>query len=183
MPKNVTIELSTNEINRLKEKVNTWSSMMKTVAKNYVSDMAEYSLQIIQKNYNQNPFKGNTEMDFFLSGTDFDKEVGMSGTQAIYEEFGTGTMGEQNPHPVKKEFGLNPYNDGSTIRKAKNEIINEETGEKIPAGELYWTFKDDSGEIVHTQGVPAGREVYDAFQSAKRKSPSIAKQRLEEVLK
>lgn len=180
MPKNVTIELSTNEINRLKEKVNTWSSMMKTVAKNYVSDMAEYSLQIIQKNYNQNPFKGNTEMDFFLSGTDFDKEVGMSGTQAIYEEFGTGTEGESMPHPVKNEFNLNSYNSGRTIRKA-SEKVNEKAG--IGVGELYWTFKDDSGEIVYTQGVPAGREVYDAFQSAKRKSPSIAKKRLEEVLK
>lgn len=180
MPKNVTIELSTDEINALKQKVSNWSSMMKTAAKKYVSDMAEYSLQIMQKNYNQNPFKGNTEMDFFSSGTDFDKTVGMSGPQAIYEEFGTGTEGESMPHPIKSEFSLNAYNSGRTIRRA-SENVNERAG--IGVGELYWTFKDDSGEIVYTQGVPAGREVYDAFQSAKRKSPSIAKERLEEVLK
>lgn len=185
MNKNITTGLSVKELENLAKQMDNWAEKMDKASKKIVKDLADYGLEQMQQIYAeaQSKYEDTTPMDFSITGTETEKTVSMSGPQALYDEFGTGTIGEQNPHPAKKEFGLNPYNDGSTIRKAKNEIINEETGEKIPAGELYWTYKDGTGRIHHTQGIPAQKEGYDSLKATIKKAPEIVKKRMEETLK
>jgi hypothetical protein len=120
-------------------------------------------------------------MDFAKTGSASEKTVAMTGPQAIYSEFGTGTQGGLHPHPKKNEYGLNPYNSGPTIRTAMKDIDSDDG--HIPAGTLYWTYKSEDGEIHYTQGIPAQKEVFDAGQTVLKEMPSIIKQRLEEIFK
>lgn len=73
--------------------------------------------------------------------------VDISGNQVIYDEFGTGLMGLQHPHPEKNNYSLDPYLSGQTIKYDKN-------------GLPYWVFN-----YKRTRGVPAGMFVYNAYMN------------------
>lgn len=66
------------------------------------------------------------------------------GTHVIYDEFGTGQLGLESPHPEKDRYGLDDYNSGASIRYDNN-------------GRGFWIFKRI------TYGVPAGAFVYRAI--------------------
>ena len=117
-------------------------------------------------------------MDFTKVGTETEKTVSMSGPQALYSEFGTGTRGGLHPHPMKNNFNLNPYNSGRTIRAASSKVT-EKSG--IPAGTLYWTYKDSEGNIQYTQGIPAQMQVYKAGKTVINEMPAIVTKNLKGV--
>lgn len=165
---------------KLDEVLSNITDRLSNTSKQVIDDLAELALKEIQGNYSKAEYQAGEEMDFSKTGTDTEKTVSMSGPQAAYSEFGTGTQGELHPHPRKNEYGLNPYNSGPTIRPATAEV-EEKTG--ISTGTLYWTYKDDAGEIHYTQGIPAQKEVYDAGQTVLKEMPSIIKQRLGEIFK
>ena len=181
MNRNININLSSSEIDNLIKKVDNWTAMMEKAAEKSIEETAEYGLKQIQKEYNLFPYIPNKPVDFFERGSKFEKEVGMRGEQVLYTEFGTGTEGALDPHPLKNEYNLNPYNSGKTIRKASKDV-SEIT--MIPEGELYWTYKDEeTGGVKYTQGVPAGKMVYLAYKSTTKKAPKIFKDNIERVLK
>lgn len=179
MNRNIVTGLSNKELDELARNLDNWADMMKKATVNIVKDLSEYGLQRMQEIYAeaQSQYEDSTYMDFSITGSETEKTVSMSGPQALYDEFGTGTIGEQNPHPAKNEFGLNPYNSGPTIR-----IATENTKE-IKPGELYWTYKDEAGVVHYTQGIPAQKEGYDSLKDTIKKAPSIIKKRMEETLK
>ena len=109
--------------------------------------------------------------------------IGIKGTQAVYDEYGTGTIGGLNPHPEKPSF-LNAYNSGSTIRpneKGKAIRKNDGLGGMIPPNTLYWTFHYKDKKI-YTQGRPAGMHVYKAKKQIKENLEDIVKKRVGEYL-
>lgn len=144
-------------------------------AEGVIEELADLALDEIQKNYSQSEYEPGEVMDFAKVGSSNDKTVKMMGPQAIYSEFGTGTRGEQYPHPIKDKFELNAYNSGRTIRSATSKVT-EKSG--IPVGTLYWTYKDAEGNIQYTQGIPAQMQVYKAGQKAISKIPSAIKNNL-----
>lgn len=73
--------------------------------------------------------------------------VGITGHQVIYDEFGTGTNGELNPHPDKNKYPLNDYNSGKTIKTDKR-------------GFDYWVWHGHP-----TYGIPAGMFMYNSFMN------------------
>ena len=80
--------------------------------------------------------------------------VALHGRNAVYDEFGTGTQGASNPHPMKGYFDLNPYNSGPTI------FYNEMTGT------YQWRYQPMAGRPYFTstgltEGIPAGKVMYD----------------------
>lgn len=181
MSRDININLSSSELESLINKVDKWASMMNEVAEKSVDETAEYGLKQIQKNYNDFPYTPMSPIDFYKTGSKKEKQVGMRGEQALYTEFGTGTEGALDPHPQKQDFGLNAYNSGRTIRRATRDVYEITM---IPEGELYWTYKDpESGKIIYTQGVPAGKQVYLAYKSTAKKASKIFKDNLERVLK
>ena len=180
MSKTINIGLSTEELNNLQKEVDNWAKMLDNASKNIVKDLSELALNNMQKIYGQSNFATSTPMDFSITGAEYDKKVAMSGEQALYCEFGTGTMGEQNSHPQKNEFGLNPYNSGKTIRMMTSEL---KTKKGIPIDGLYWTYRDESGNIVYTQGIPAQKEGYDSLKLISKKAPSIIRKRVQEAIK
>ena len=182
MNKNIEVELTAQGLQKLKQKISRWKQELNKASKDITASIAEYTLSEIQKNYASSGVEDSTPMEFYELGSANEKVVGMRGQQAIYDEFGTGTKGALSPHPAKGQFSLNAYNSGPTIRTSKRDIITD-TGDVIPEGVLYWTYKDENGNKKYTQGIPAQKEVYNAYQSASKKAESIAIKRLEKVFK
>lgn len=179
MRRNIVTGLSTKELEGLSRELDNWAEMMKKASVNIVNDLAEYGSEKMQEIYQaaQQQYQDMSSMDFTITGSETEKTVSMIGQQALYDEFGTGTRGAESPHPIKNEFGLNDYNSGPTIRAAKTDING------IKPGELYWTYKDEAGEVHFTQGVPAQKEGYDSLKATIKKAPEIIKKRMEETLK
>jgi len=180
MQKTIRINLNEKELNDLTKRLDNWAKMMDDAAKNIVDDLSKYSAKKMRNIHQQSSFKSSTPMQFKIEGTEYKKTVSMSGEQALYEEFGTGTMGAMNPHPIKNQFDLKPYNSGRTIRTV-SKGVSEKTG--LQEGTLYWTYKDEGGQTVYTQGIPAFKPGYDSYQATLNKTPSIIKKRMSEVIK
>lgn len=182
MSRKITIGLNQNEISNLVNQLNSISDKLDKMAEKLTDDIAETALNQMVQNYNSSQYQPSDGMDFSKTGTAREKKVSMIGSQAIYNEFGTGTEGQNNPHPQKGDFPLNDYNSGKTIRRnTKGNSIASNLG--IPANGLYWTFKDENGITHYTQGIPAQKIVYNANKSVKEKLPSMCKKAVEEVLK
>lgn len=184
MTRKITIGLNQNEISNLISELDKIANKLDKMADKLTDDIAEVGLEEMQKNYSSSQYQPSDGMGFAKTGTAKEKKISMIGSQAIYHEFGTGTMGEQNPHPQKYQFGdgLQPYNSGRTIRRnSKEGSTASQLG--IPANGLYWTYKDENGWTHYTQGIPAQKVVFDANKTMKEKLPELCKKAVEEVLK
>lgn len=182
MNRKITIGLNQNEISSLINQLNSIASKLDSIGNKLTDNIAEYGLEEMQKEYNNSQYQPEDGMGFSKTGSANEKKISMIGTQAIYHEFGTGTMGEQSPHPQKNSFNLKGYNSGRTIRRNNKEgNIASQLG--IPTNGLYWTYKDENGWVHYTQGIPAQKIVFNANKSIKEKLPELCKKAVEEVLK
>lgn len=100
--------------------------------------------------------------------------VALVGKNAVYDEFGTGEQGASNPHPKKDEASrpLNPYNSGPTIKMDKN-------------GHYYWMYKPMANrpyftETGYTNGIPAGKQIYNANMYIRKIKNDVIKEKLNE---
>lgn len=169
--KTIKLELSKSGIIEAKEKLIKIQNNLEEANKNIINDMATLLEEQIKNNYASSPYTdGNDDVRFFKEKDDRKVIVGVKGGQVLYREFGTGTEGLNAPHPMKKNYKLNEYNTGRTIK------VNSKNGE------LFWIYKDKSGQPVYTQGIPAGKEVYNAATILKGKKISIYKKRVGEAL-
>lgn len=184
MSRRITIGLNQNEISNLISELDKIADKLEKMSDKLTDDIAEVGLEEMQKNYSSSQYQPSDGMGFAKTGTAKEKKISMIGSQAIYHEFGTGTMGEENPHPQKYQFGdgLQAYNSGRTIRRnTKANSTASQLG--IPVNGLYWTYKDENGWIHYTQGIPAQKVVFDANKAMKEKLPELCKKAVEEVLK
>ncbi len=176
-------EYTLDELGELQSDLAELAKKLEQASESILDEMADVGLKEMQNTYNAQPFKtpSYSDMQFFIDKKEKMRTIKMQGPQAIYSEFGTGTLGERYPHPLEKgQFGLKPYNSGRTIRKA-NEQVNKITG--IAVGELYWTYKDADGNTHYTQGIPAGKEGYNAGQTIRKQWKRIARKKIEEITK
>jgi len=105
--------------------------------------------------------------------------TGLQGTSIIYDEFGTGNEGAANPHPLKENFGLNPYNSGPVVSKNINIY-----------GHHYWFYKPGltSEPNYHfppngyTEGIPSGKQVYNTARTLQKEKNKVAKSILNRYL-
>lgn len=173
--KTVKVDLSTQSINSLIQKLENFKKQMKEADTKIVKELSDLGLNEIQKNYSETIYKdGNDDIGFFTSGNGKNRvTIGVVGSQVLYNEFGTGTEGENNSHPKKGEYGLNAYNSGGTIRK-NNNAESSATRLGIPVGELYWTYKEGNVK-KYTQGIPAGKQVYLAAKKMQKEKNKIVK--------
>lgn len=172
--KTIKMDLSTNGINHMIKRLEKFKKNLDKADEEMVKQLSELALEEIQTNYSMTPFKdGNDDVNFFITGTEKKKTVGVTGSQVLYNEFGTGTEGQNNPHPEKGEFGLRGYNTGSKIKQNTSDKSNA-TRLGIPEGELYWIYNKD-GIAVYTQGIPAGKQVYNAKNTLQKRKKEISK--------
>ncbi len=130
-----------------------------------------------------------TDISTSWNKKDNEYELKSSGKDVIYEEFGTGDEGERQPHEAKKNYKLNKYNSGGTITDVSmihdDAILNVLAEHGITSGKFWYYQLGDGGsfkapqlnneqkmnrarflvnhasEVVLTQGVPAGQEMWD----------------------
>lgn len=180
--KTVKVELSSKGLNELLKKVNNLKEELDKKNAQIVNQLADYALSEIQTNFSSTDYKdGNEDVSFFKRGSGNKMSVGTMGSQVLYDEFGTGTAGANDGHEMKGDFPLKPYNSGRTIRTNKNDTSNA-TANGIPVGGLYWTYKDKNGQKKYTQGIPAGKQVFNASIALQNKKKQIIKQEVSDVL-
>lgn len=97
--------------------------------------------------------------------------VALIGKNAVYDEFGTGTQGERDPHPMKNNFSLNPYNSGPHI--FYNQLVDR----------YQWYYKPMSGEPYFTEtglteGIPSGKMIYRASAYVRKIKDKVIKDEL-----
>lgn len=91
----------------------------------------------------------------------------MFGPSVIYDEFGTGDVGDRNFHPQHDKFGMNEYSSGPYVS-----THSDEQGH-------YWDF-DNYKKI---RGVPAGLFFYDTVNEMKDgRAKDIAKKAINETV-
>ncbi len=90
--------------------------------------------------------------------------VALRGPSAVYDEFGTGTEGTKDAHPLKGQTtrNLNPYNSGPQIRYI-NQIKGKGWYYPPMQGKPYY----DLGKNGLTQGIPSGKQIYTACNYVK----------------
>lgn len=165
------VELSSSGIAELEKKLIQLEKDLKQASKESVEDMADLCEKQIMNNYAASPYTdGNDDISFINEEKDNKRIVGVRGSQVLYREFGTGTEGLNAPHPIKSKYNLKGYNSSPKIK------VNSKNGE------LYWIYKDKVGNAVYTQGIPAGKEVYNAAVILKGKKLSIIKKRVGDAL-
>ena len=180
--KSIKVELSVKGLENLLNKVNKLQTELQKANINIVDKLAKEGINEIQNNFSVTKYQdGNEDVSFFERGTNNKKTIGTMGSQVLYDEFGTGTAGESNPHPKKGDYPLKGYNTGRTIRPNKKQESNA-TAHGIPMGGLYWTYMDKNGQKQYTQGIPAGQQVFDASVSIRKKKAEIIKQEVSDVL-
>lgn len=177
--KKVSVGLSKQSLEKLKGDLESLQKKIQQLPAKIVDDASEYCLNEMQKNYAESIVEAGTEMSFAKTGTETKKKVSMIGAQAIYHEYGTGTVGEMNPHPRKEGKGLKGYNTGETIRPVTPQVADK-TG--FTEGSLYWTYRDQGGNWKATQGIASQKVVFNSGEATKKHLKKIIQKSTKEVL-
>lgn len=103
--------------------------------------------------------------------------IALTGDSAVYDEFGTGEEGASNPHPLKGNFGLNPYNSGPFV----STHINKN-------GKHYWFYGKMKGEPYfdsktgYTEGIPSGKQMYNTSKYIREIKDDVIKHKIQKAL-
>lgn len=169
-------------INNVIKKLTKLKSKYSKIQDDVLDEIAEYAKDQIEQNYQSSEFQEeNSDRKTEIKKEENRRIVATTGSQVLYTEFGTGTIGASHPHPEKDSYPLNDYNSGVTIR-ANTKKDSNASKEGIPLNGLYWTYKDKEGNKVYTQGIPAGMQIYKAELNTRRKAKLIAKRKVADVL-
>lgn len=105
--------------------------------------------------------------------------ISLSGPNSIYDEFGVGEEGANDPHPQKSEFSfLNPYNSGPVVSShiSKN-------------GKHYWFYGPMRGKPYfdsktgYTEGVPSGKQMFNTSLYVREIKDDIVKKKVNNAIK
>lgn len=164
--KTIKVSLSEKELDDLINKIMSLQEGLKEADNKIVEEMAQLVEDEVSTNLRNTPVAdGNDQTQPYSIINGNKAEAGMSGSQAVYNEFGTGIVGQRNSHNLSPtKFGLRNYNTGLKIDK--------ETG-------VWWYYKDG---FKKTTGIPAGKQVFDASMSLNNKKEEIIKKRVGEVI-
>ena len=153
--------------NNIQDVINAFKSIYNNIDK-YVEKANEKIIQESKKYLDRqyaNRFKDPNITDI---STEYEKidngyKLIAKGKDVLYEEFGTGDKGEDNPHPDKSKYNLNDYNSGYSIMSVEdigNQDLLDLLKEKGITSGKYWTYRKN-GEKYFTQGVPSGKEMWN----------------------
>lgn len=154
----INISLSVTNINDLIKTVNGLHTDIENSETVVVKQLTKKGAEIGNLTNNIAPQSGLQKSQVIYRITDKGTKgyVALKGPSAVYDEFGTGTEGAKNAHPLKGQTTthLNPYNSGPYIKRGED-------------GHLYWVYKPMAGKPYfdkkgHTQGIPSGKQMYTA---------------------
>lgn len=156
MNKVVELSLDPKSIDNLIKKLQVVRKDLNGLPNQIAKEAAYDARTFLDLEYANTPYNDNVDdIETDVGATEKGWRVMAKGKDVIYAEFGTGDLGEQNPHPEKNEHSLNPYNSGKTIRNA-----NEYSAQHGITSGKYWTYKKND-TIYYTNGIPAGKQVFN----------------------
>lgn len=186
MSKIIKVDIMSGEVDELIKKLENLKKEVKKTKDDIIQDFKEVGREAIGSALSSDPYLNNSSSD--TSYYETKNKIGVNGSQSVYDEFGTGTLGQNNPHPEKDSYGtpLNDYNTGKTIRpnagiNSSGFGITEASKRGIPLNGMYWTYMKD-GQKIYTQGRPAGAYVYKGKKAIKNSMKEINKKRVGELL-
>lgn len=98
-----------------------------------------------------NDHRDHSYQVYVVPRSDGGHNVEINGLEVIYDEFGTGIVGFNNPHPDKAKYSsLHGYNTGKKIVHFADSNLD------------YWIYPGDDGKFVKTHGDVPGQFVYDS---------------------
>lgn len=167
---NKRIKLDNKDISSLINKLQVLKSDLKKLPHEINKEAAEIGLEYLNKEY------ANTNTDHTIDINSIETEViettkGYSiiakGSEVLYAEFGTGEYGQDNPHPLKQEFDLNPYNSGPIV----STHINKN-------GRHYWFYDNQ-----YSEGNASGKQMFNTSKYLREKViKEVVKEKVGEVI-
>lgn len=177
MSKNKSIGLDIKQIGDLIKSLNTLSKTLEKMPNELVNELGVLGLEKLNEKYSQRKQDENiTDINTSIKSSENRCDILSQGKDVIYEEFGTGDKGKDDPHPDKSKYNLNDYNSGKYIRNA-----NEHSAKHGITSGKYWTYKKN-GEVNYTQGVPSGKEMFETSNYLKETIPDVLKKKASDVL-
>jgi hypothetical protein len=162
MNRNVVIDES-----NIQDVINAFKSIYNDIDK-YVEKTNEKIIQESKKYLDKQYSSRLKDPNITDISTEYEKidngyKLTAKGKDVLYEEFGTGDRGEDDPHPDKSKFNLNDYNSGYFIMSVEDignqDLLDFLKEEGITSGK-YWSYRKN-GERHFTQGVPSGKEMWN----------------------
>lgn len=162
MNRNVVIDES-----NIQDVINAFKSIYNDIDK-YVEKTNEKIIQESKKYLDKQYSSRLKDPNITDISTEYEKidngyKLTAKGKDVLYEEFGTGDKGEDDPHPDKSKFNLNDYNSGYFIMSVEDignqDLLDFLKEEGITSGK-YWSYRKN-GERHFTQGVPSGKEMWN----------------------
>lgn len=146
MNKVMHIGFNTNDINKAIAKLTKLDADLKTLPDKLVQEIADDGLKHLDMLYGATQFDENSgDIHTSVKKTALGYAIVASGKDVIYEEFGTGEVGKENPHPEKSEYPLNDYNSGDFV----STHINEN-------GRHYWFYNGK-----YYEGIASGKQIFN----------------------
>lgn len=175
----IDVKLTSKSIRNASDKLRELAKDLPRAMDEVTMELAKQTADQIQKNYDVFPYKGESGKEPIIGFARYDKgwEAYAKGESIFYEEFGTGDKGLNSPHPLKNRYDLNPYNSGKYIRQ-----VGKSAKEHGLTSGKYWTYKNDNGDIIYTQGVPSGKFMYKSYVWAMKNYKKIVEEKVSDVL-
>ena len=167
---NKRIKLDNKDISSLINKLQVLKSDIKKLTHEINKEIAEIGLEYLNNEY------ANTRTDHTIDINSIETDIvettkGYSivakGSEVLYAEFGTGEYGQDNPHPLKQEFDLNPYNSGPIV----STHINKN-------GRHYWFYDNQ-----YSEGNASGKQMFNTSKYLREKViKEVVKEKVGEVI-
>ena len=167
---NKRIKLDNKDISSLINKLQVLKSDLKKLPHEINKEIAEIGLEYL------NNESANTRTDHTIDINSIETDIvettkGYSivakGSEVLYAEFGTGEYGQDNPHPLKQEFDLNPYNSGPIV----STHINKN-------GRHYWFYDNQ-----YSEGNASGKQMFNTSKYLREKViKEVVKEKVGEVI-
>lgn len=158
---------------------------LQKMQKEIPKEIAEEGLKYLNKQYSNlydDPNIGNISTK--ITETSKGYNLSAYGEDVIYAEFGTGDRGQEDSHPDKSKYSLNDYNSGPFILDivdVKNKAMIDVLAQNGITSGKFWSYRK-FGETHLTQGIPAGKQMFNTFNYLKDKEvPKTVKKRGEEI--
>lgn len=186
-------QVLTNISNMIRKIKDEADNISEKVAREVVSEAQSRLLDSgydVGEYVNNIDWKKDSGKDYYTVGFKDDKDV------MYYLEYGTGFVGEANPHPeadVRKwRYAINrdeTFDDGKPLyfdmTKPRGQqglfSIDAPTPKKNTRG---WLFRDEDGQLIATSGLRAVAYMYNTYQNAGNiKSRAIKESKIKSIIK
>ena len=164
-----TISLSTKDLQSTIKSLQKLSSGLQDLQTTICKDVAELGKEYLDDEYSQAQTDQTIDISTISTSIEATKRgysIFAKGSDVVYEEFGTGEEGHDNPHPDKNKYNLNDYNSGPFVSTHINKYNRH-----------YWFYKG------YSEGNPSGAEMFNTVRFLKEKGiKDVCKKKASDLL-